>query len=70
MFLRCFLTFAKSQPNVSYKNVSYKKRVLDKQINSNKKLVTFDFDVRESISYFLRYQTFVYQQDHHHYPSH
>jgi len=28
MFLRCFLTFAKSQTNVSYKNVSYKKNVL------------------------------------------
>jgi len=28
MFLRCFLTFAKSQPNVFYKNVPYKKRVL------------------------------------------
>jgi len=25
MFSRCFLTFAKVQPNVSYKNVSYKK---------------------------------------------
>jgi len=28
MFLRYFLTFANSQPNISYKNVSYKKRVL------------------------------------------
>jgi len=27
MFLRRFLTFAKSNPNVSYKDVSYKKHV-------------------------------------------
>jgi len=26
MFLKYFLTFAKSQPNVSYKNTSYKKK--------------------------------------------
>jgi len=27
MFLKYFLTFAKSQPNVSYKNASYKKNL-------------------------------------------
>jgi len=27
MFLRCFLTLAKVQPHISYKNVSYKKNM-------------------------------------------
>ena len=36
MFLNCFLIFAGSQPHVSYKNVSYKKkRVISDTIVSN-----------------------------------